>query len=154
MSSLIRWQPLRDIVSLRDAMDTLFEDSFVSPRNWPTAPNWGARWNFPSLDLYETTTDVVIKATLPGLKPEDVEITLTGDTLTIRGETKAETENNDKNYLRRETRYGSFSRSITLPEGLKGDKAEATFENGVLTLTIPKSEEVKPRTIQVKTNKD
>src|ERR671932_995384 len=146
MSNLIRWEPFRDMVSLRDAMDRLFEDSFVTPRALGRTG-----WNDLSLDVYETDNDVVVKAALPGIKPEDVEITLTGDQLTIRGETREETENKDKNYLRRESRYGSFARSITLPSGLQGDKAEANFEHGVLTLTIPKSEEVKPKQIKVKT---
>ncbi len=148
MSSLIRWQPFGDLVSLRDAMDRLFEDSFVTPRNWPTL----AGWNEPSLDVYETANDVVVKAALPGFKPEDVDITLTGDVLTISGETHEETEQKDKNYLRRERRSGSFTRSITLPEGLQADKAEAKFENGILTLTLPKSEQVKPKKIQVQVN--
>jgi HSP20 family protein len=148
MSKLIRWQPMNDLVSLREAMDRLFEDSFVTFRNWPT-PLAPAE---PSLDLYETGNEVVVKAALPGLKPEDVDITLRGDVLTIAGETNEETEQKDKNYIRRERRYGSFSRTVTLPEGLTADKAEAKFENGVLTLAIPKSEEVKPKKIQVKTN--
>lgn len=145
MSNIVRWQPLGDLVSLRDAMDHLFEDAFITPRNWPMlgAAELG-------LDVYETGNEVVVKATLPGIKPEEVDITLTGGVLSISGETKEETEHKDKNYLRRERRYGSFSRSITLPDGLQGDKAEAKFENGVLTLTIPKSEEVKPKKIQVK----
>ena len=148
MSKMIRWQPMNDLVSLRDAMDRLFEDSFVTPRTWMTP----FATTEPNLDVYETGNDVVAKATLPGIKPEDVEITLTGDMLTITGETKEETEQKDKNYLRRERRYGSFSRTVSLPEGLEGDKAEAKFDNGVLTLTIPKSEQIKPKKIQVKTN--
>jgi HSP20 family protein len=148
MSKMIRWQPMNDLVSLRDAMDRLFEDSFVTPRTW-LAPQGMSE---PSLDVYETANEVVVKAALPGIKPEDVDITLTGEMLTITGETKEETEQKDKNYIRRERRYGSFSRSVALPEGLEGDKAEAKFENGVLTLSIPKSEQVKPKKIQVKTN--
>lgn len=148
MANLIRWQPMSDLVSLRDAMDRLFEDSFVTSRSWIG----GQGMTDPSLDAYETANDVVVKAALPGIKPEDVDITLTGGLLTISGETKEETEQNDKNYIRRERRYGSFSRSVSLPEGLNGDKADAKFENGVLTLSIPKSEQIKPKKIQVKTN--
>ena len=145
MSNIVRWQPLGDLVSLREAMDHLFEDAFITPRNWPL----GATMDL-NLDVYETGNEVIVKAALPGMKPEDVDITLTGEVLTVSGETKEENEHQDKNYLRRERRYGSFTRSVTLPEGLQGDKAEAKFENGVLTLTIPKSEEVKPKKIQVK----
>lgn len=148
MANIIRWQPMSDLVSLRDAMDRLFEDSFVTPRSW----NTGQGMTEPSLDVYETANDVVVKAALPGIKPEDVDITLTGGLLTISGETKEETEQKDKNYIRRERRYGSFSRSVSLPEGLNGDKADAKFENGVLTLTVPKSDQIKPKKIQVKTN--
>lgn len=148
MANLIRWQPMSDLVSLRDAMDRLFEDSFVTPRTWGATQSMME----PSLDVYETANDLVVKAALPGMKPEDVDITITGDLLTISGETKEETEQKDKNYIRRERRYGSFSRSVSLPGGLNGDKAEAKFENGVLTLTVPKSEQVKPKKIQVKTN--
>jgi HSP20 family protein len=93
---------------------------------------------------------VVVKASLPGVKPEDVDITISGDTLTIKGETKTEEEVKREDYLYQERRYGSFSRTIALPSSLQTDKAEATFENGVLTLTIPKIEEVKPKTIKVK----
>ncbi len=149
MSSMMRWQPPRDIVSLRDMMDRLFEDAFVTPR--------GMRMPFGendlAVDMYETKDAVVVKSGLPGVKPEDVDITITGDTLTIRGETKEEKEDkgdNEENYLRRERRYGSFVRSVTLPGDLQVDKAEASFDNGMLTLRIPKSEQSKPKTIKVK----
>jgi HSP20 family protein len=138
---------MRDFVSLRDAMDRLFEDSFVTPQRGWLAPLRAADL---AMDLYETNDEVVVKAALPGVKPEEVDITITGNTLTIRGESKQENEVKEENYIRRERRYGSFSRSVTLPGGLKSDKAEATFENGVLTLKVPKSEEIKPKSIKVK----
>ena len=101
------------------------------------------------VDMHQTLNEVVIKAELPGVKQEEVEINISGDVLTIKGETKYENvEQGD--YLCHECRYGSFNRSITLPGGLKSDKAEATFEDGILTLIIPKAEEVKPKTIKVK----
>ncbi len=146
MSNLIRWQPFDELVSLRDAMDRVFEDSFIRPR-------WG--WISPTgaaslaLDMYETKDEVVVKAALPGIKPEEVEVSITGNALTIKGESKEENEVKEKDYIRKERRYGSFARSVTLPSGLKTDKAEATFEDGVLTLKVPKSEEVKPKTINV-----
>ena len=147
MSSLIRWDPFGDRMSLRNAIDRLFEESFVRP-GW----GWIAPLNAPNLaiDIYETKDEVVVKAALPGIKPEQVEVTVTGDTLTIRGEVKEESEVKEEDYIRKERRYGSFSRCVTLPDGLNADKAEATFENGVLTLKIPKSEEAKPKTIKVK----
>lgn len=146
MSSLMRWDPGNDMISLRDMMDRLFEDSFVRTRSGSMLAHTGDL----AVDLVETKDDVVVKATLPGVKPEDVELTITGETLSIRGETKEEKETKDENYIRRERRYGSFSRSIQLPAGLQTDKAEASFENGVLTLKLPKSEQVKPKSIKVK----
>lgn len=150
MKSLTRWEPFSELVSLRDAMDRLFEDSFVQPR-------WG--WIAPlgsadlAIDMFEKDNEVVVKAALPGIKPEEVDVKITGDTLTIRGESKEESEVKEENYIRKERRYGAFSRSVTLPSGLQTDKADATFENGVLTLTIPKGEQVKPKSIKIKAKK-
>ena len=150
MGSLMRWEPMRDFVSLGDAMDRLFEDSFIArPRGW-LAPLRAADL---AMDVYETKNQVVVKTALPGIKPEDVEITITGNTLTIRGESKQENEVKDADYIRRERHYGSFARTVTLPGGLKSDKAEATFKDGMLTLEIPKTEESKTRTITVKSKK-
>jgi len=147
MSSLIRWEPFSDLISLRDAMDRLFEDSFVRPGS-RLVPTQGL--GSLAVDMIETEDDVVLKASIPGVKPEDIDISVTGDTLTIKGETKLEEETREKNFIRQERRYGSFSRSVGLPAGLDPDKAEAVFENGVLTLHIPKKEEVKPKSIRVK----
>jgi HSP20 family protein len=143
----MRWDPFRDALSLRGAMDRLFEDSFVTPRFGWLAPTSAAGL---ALDVYETKDEVVVKAALPGVKPDETQVTITGDTLTIRGESKEEKEIKEENYIRKERNFGSFARCVTLPAGLKADKAEATFENGVLTLKIPKSEEVKPKSIKVK----
>lgn len=148
MTSLIRWDPFREAMSLRNAIDRLFEESFVSPRFGWLAPLGAAD---VAIDMYETKDQVVVKAALPGIKPEQTEVTITGNTLTIRGEAKEEKEIKEENYICRERRIGAFSRSIALPDGLKTDKAEATFENGVLTLTIPKAEEKKAKTIKIKT---
>ena len=94
--------------------------------------------------------EVVVKVTLPGVKPDEVDITITGDALIIKGEHKEEREVKDESYIRRERRSGSFTRTVLIPVSVQSDKAEATFENGVLTLTLPKAEEVKPRQIKVK----
>lgn len=143
--SITRWDPFRDIVSLREAMNRLFEESFVRPWGWPF--EGGA----PAVDMYETKDSVVVKASVPVVKPEDIDIGITGDTLTISGEVKQEEKVERENYLRQEMRYGSFSRSVALPATVQADKAEAVFEHGVLTLTLPKAEEAKPKTIKVKT---
>jgi len=147
---LVRWDPFREMTSLRDAMDRLFEDSFVRPsRFWPDQLGRG---ELP-VDMYQTANDVVVKASLPGIKPEEVDITISGDTLTIKGEQKEEQEIKQEDYLCRERYYGAFHRSLLLPVQVKSDKAEAVFENGILTLTLPKAEEVKPKQIKVRTSK-
>jgi HSP20 family protein len=142
-----RWHPFTDLMSLRQAMDRLFEDSFVRPSRALEALGEVAA---PALDIYQKPDEVVVKAALPGVKPEDVNIDITGDTLTIKGESKAEQEVKREDCLYQERRYGAFARSVVLPIGLKSDKAEATMEDGILTLTIPKVEEVKPKAIKVK----
>ena len=147
MAHLVRWEPFRDLISLREAMDRLFEESFIRPRaGWLAPLGAGAL----AVDMYETDQDVVIKSSVPGVKAEDIDITITGDTLTIKGETKAEEKVEKANYVRQERRYGAFSRSVTLPTSIVAEKAKAEFENGVLTLTLPKAEEVKPKAIKVK----
>lgn len=144
--SITRWEPFRDLVSLRQAMDRLFEESWVRPR---------AGWLLPTeetlaIDMYETPDNVVVKTAVPGVKPEDIDIAITGNTLTIVGETEAEEKVEEENYIRRERRHGRFSRSVALPSSVQGEKAEATFEHGLLTLTTPKAEEAKPKAIKVK----
>jgi HSP20 family protein len=149
MSSLIKWEPFSDLVTLRDAMDRLFEDSFVRMR--PLAAVLGGE--ALALDVYETADSVVVKTSVPGVKPEDLDITITGGTLTIKGETEVEDKVEKGNYIRQERRHGSFERSLQLPDGLVTDKAEATFRDGVLTLKVPKSEAAKPKTIKVEAKK-
>lgn len=145
--NLIRWEPFHELVSLRQGMDRLLEDALARPfRLAPVLANGLA----PALDVYETINEVVVKATLPGVKPEQLDINITDNTVTIKGETKTEQENEQGNYLRREVHYGAFARSLTLPAGLETDKAEAILESGLLTLTIPKAEEAKPKVVEVK----
>lgn len=147
MSSLVRWEPFSDLISLRDAMDRLFEESFVRPTGRLMAPmGMGSL----AIDMVETKDDVVVVTSIPGVKPEDIDISVTGDTLTIKGETKMEEKIEKENLIRQERRYGAFSRSVGLPTGINTDEAEATFEDGVLTLRFPKREEVKRNTIKVK----
>lgn len=147
MANITRFDPVGEMVSLRSAMDRLFEDSFVSPMGWRTIS--GGESVTPAIDVHETADDLVVTAVLPGVKPEDVEITMTGQTLTLRGELKADDEVERDQYLYRERRYGSFSRSLQLPVRVEGDQAEATFTDGILRLRIPKAEEVKPRQIRI-----
>jgi HSP20 family protein len=147
MANLTRYDPFSEMVTLRQAMDRLFEDSFVSPL---TLRPFNGDAPGPALDVHETGEEIVVTAALPGLKAEDVDITITGQTLAIRGEFKADENVKRDQYLYRERRYGTFQRQLQLPVRVQGDAATATFEDGVLTLSIPKSEDVKPRQIQVK----
>lgn len=148
MANITRYDPLGEMVSLRSAMDRLFEDSFVSPLSWRTIA--GSEGGItPAVDVHETADEIVISAALPGVRADDVEITMTGQTLVLRGELKADETVQRDQYLYRERRYGSFGRSLQLPVRVEGDKAEATFEDGILTLRIPKAEEVKPRQIRI-----
>jgi len=146
MANLVRWEPFNELVSLRDAMDRLFEEGLVRPRTW-LAPITESLM----MDIYETKDDIVVKAAVPGVKAEDIDISVTGNLLTIKGEFKEEEGVEKANYIRRERRYGSFSRSLTLPSSVDVDKAEAEFTDGILKLTLPKVEEAKPKTISVKT---
>lgn len=145
MSNIVRWEPFNELMSLRDAMDRLFEESMIRPRGW-LAPLTEAL----TVDIYENQEEVVVKASVPGVKPEDLDISVVGETLTIKGEFKEEEDVQKENFIRRERRYGTFSRSLSLPSSVDVDKAEAEFENGVLKLTLPKAEEAKPKAIQVK----
>ena len=145
MSNLTRWEPVREMMTLREAMDRLFDDAFTRPLNLRDGG-----WSSPAIDMYQTDDEVVVKAALPGFKADEVQINVTGDVLTLRGEMKHEEEQKDKAWHIREHRWSSFERSITLPTDVKADKANADFENGILTVTLPKAEEVKPKTISVK----
>jgi HSP20 family protein len=151
MASIVRWEPFRGPMTLRQARDMLDRLFDEDAGRWPTwLPNW-MEGNL-ALDVYETDEAVMIKTAIPGVKPEEIDISVSGDTLTISAETKEDEEVKRENYIRRERRYGTCCRSVTLPGGLEADKTEAKYENGVLTLTIPKAEEVKPKTITVKTS--
>ena len=143
---IVRWEPFSEMMSLRDAVNRLFEDSFIRPGSM-LMPFDG---NNLAVDMIETKDDVVVKASVPGIKPEDIDISLSGDTLTIKGETKSEEKVEKANYIRQERRFGAFQRTLSLPTTVEADKAKAEFEHGVLTLTLPKAEAVKPKTIKVK----
>ena len=146
MAELVRWSPARDTVSLREAMDRLFEESFLRPDLFGGGETPASAL---PLDMYETENDVVVKASVPGVKPEDIEVTVTGDLLTIKGEFKSEEKTEKRNFIRQERRYGSFCRQLGLPTSVDSGKAEASFESGILTLTLPKVEAVKPKTVRV-----
>ncbi len=145
MTKEVRWDPRRDLLAVRDAVrdviDTIFEEGIPLPRGPVPVP----------IDMYETKTDVVIKATLVGVKPEDLDVSITGDVLTIKGKSEFEEEVEEENFIRRERRFGAFSRQVTIPIPVIAEKAEAKLKDGVLTITIPKAEDVRPQVINVKT---
>jgi len=148
MANLVRLEPAREMLSLREAMDRLFEESFLRPGSFGVSDSASAML---PLDMYETENDVVVKVAIPGVKPEDIEVTVTGDLLSIKGEFQSESEEKDekRNYHRQERRYGGFSRQVTLPSGVNADACAADFENGVLTLRLPKVEEAKVKKVQI-----
>jgi len=142
MPAIIRWSPAREIVRLSDAMDRMFEDAWTRPMSARAE----REVRLP-LDVYTTPSEVVLTANVPGLKPDEVEITLEGDTLSIHGEFKAPMENVD--YIFQERAYGKFSRTLTINVPVDVNKVEATFDSGVLTITLPKAEAARPKTIKV-----
>jgi HSP20 family protein len=151
--SLIRWKPTRDLASfpsdmfsLQREMNRVF-DSFFSGVDQPSLIN--GTW-VPAVDVAEGNDAYTVKVELPGVNKDDVKITLESNILTIRGEKKAESEVNEKNFHRTERSYGSFQRSFTLPTSVKNDKIDAVYKDGILTVSLPKAEEAKPKQIEVK----
>ncbi|MEI7643554.1 MAG: Hsp20/alpha crystallin family protein [Chloroflexales bacterium] len=145
MTTIARWDPFQDAVSLREAVNRLFEESLV-----PILPTVQSGQGFvPALDMSETPDAYVLDVAVPGMKAEDMTLTFENGVLTIAGEVKQENEQKERNYHRVERRYGRFSRSVAFPALVKGDAIAAKLENGILHLSIPKSEEVKPRQITI-----
>ncbi|MDI7276515.1 MAG: Hsp20/alpha crystallin family protein [Anaerolineae bacterium] len=143
--SITRWEPFSELMSLRDAMDRLFEESFVRPGRLLGLPAAGT----VPVDMYQQDNNLIVKAAIPGVRPEDIDVSVVGSTLTIKGETKEEKEVKEENVIRRERRFGAFSRSVTLPSPVDPNKASASYEHGILTLTLPVAEEARPKEIKV-----
>jgi|SRR5689334_20095412 HSP20 family protein len=144
--AIVRWEPLRDLASIQNEMNRLFGTVFDSPT--PGNGNTMRRW-MPAMDLVETDEHFVLRADLPGLAEGDVNIEVEDRVLTISGERKAEHETTKEGYHRVERAFGSFSRSLTLPEGVDPDAVTANFDRGVLEIRIPKPEQRKPRKISI-----
>jgi HSP20 family protein len=146
--AITRWRPFRDMVSIQDEMNKLFDDFFGRPlvRTEWTEGVWS-----PSVDVSEDKDNVIIKAEMPGVSKDDVRISVQDNVLTLKGEKKQEKEEKDKNYHRTERSYGSFCRSFQLPTTVKTDKIKASYKGGVLSVTLPKTEEVKPKEIPIGT---
>ena len=139
---LTRWDPFRDLVSMRQAMDRLIENSLTDEHDMTS------EWGLP-LDVVENDNDYIVKASLPGVKPENLDITFNKGMLTIKGEIKDESESNKGQYHLRERRFGTFSRTISLPTSVKPENIHADFQDGILTLKLPKAEEVQPKRIPI-----
>ena len=144
--TMMRWEPLWGMITPRQAMDRLLGEGLVRPAiPWPESGLVDV-----AIDMYQTDKDVVVKASLPGVDAEDMQISVSGDVLTIKGEHCDEEVVNEVNYFHRERRCGTFSRSLRLPVSVDSDKAEAVFDKGILTLTLPKEEAAKPKQIKAK----
>jgi len=149
--AIVRWEPFRDLVSAQRDFDRLFREAFasqlgdteLSTRSWA-----------PPVDIYETEEAIILKAELPGVDPKDVEVRVEDNTLYLKGERKFEKEVKEQNYHRVERSYGSFARSFSLPNSISTDKVKAEFKDGLLTLTMPKREEAKPKTIKIDVTKN
>lgn len=147
--AIIRWSPYRSLINMNHEMENLFEDFFSTTRRQGDAeqalPSWA-----PDVDLIEGKEEYTLRAELPGVSKEDVKVILTEDVLTVSGEKKSNQELKGENFHRSERVYGAFSRSFRLPNPINGEKIQAQYRDGVLTLTIPKAESVKPREIEIK----
>jgi HSP20 family protein len=144
-SMLSRWDPFQEMLNLRRTVDRLF-DNAGADHEWPQM-QWGL-----AVDVVENKDDFIVKASVPGINPDDLDVSYVDDTLTVKGEIKSDNEIKENQYHLRERRYGTFTRSITLPVKVKGDAIEASYQNGVLSLRLPKAEEVKPKRISIKVN--
>jgi len=144
MASLMKWEPLESLSTLRREMDRLFENFFEggSQRFWEQSRD-------PAVEVSDTKETVVVKAHVPGMSKDNIQVNITDDTLTLKGEMKEEEKKEDKNYYRQEFRYGAFTRTIHLPSAVQADKATAQLKDGVLEISMPKSEEAKVKQIPV-----
>ena len=148
--AIVRWEPFRELAATQERFNRLFHDL---TRGWGEEDGGTRAWA-PAVDIFETDQNLVVKAELPGVDPKDVEIRVENNTLYLKGERKFEKETKEENYHRIERSYGAFTRAIALPNSVDADKAAADYKNGVLTLTLPKREEAKPKTIKIAVNKN
>jgi HSP20 family protein len=147
MPDIVEWKPFREVSRLHREMDRLWDDFFGPARKAfrPLEAEWA-----PAVDVSETADKVVIKAEVPGMEAKDIDISLSGDVLTVKGEKKSEREEKKESYHLVERSYGSFTRSLRLPAAVEADKIQANYKRGVLTITCPKKEEAKAKAIEIK----
>jgi HSP20 family protein len=142
-----RFSPLRDFMSMRDSMDRLFEDRWVSPGSWMTWSPMGT--TYLPLDIFETADEIVVRAVVPGVEPEDIDIQLQGGVLTLRARSSETAIPDGASWLVQEISPGEYIRQVTLPRAVDADNAQSTFDNGILNLTLPKTADAKPKQIKI-----
>ena len=147
MRTIARWEPFRGVTTLQEQINRMFNDGFNRTGEQSSLSTWA-----PAVDIYETEQELVVKADLPDIDPKDLDIRVENNLLTIRGERKFEKKVSEEDYLRVERSFGSFARSFTLANTVDTDAIKAEYQNGVLTLSIPKREEAKPKQIKVNVN--
>jgi len=151
--AIVRWQPFRDLRAIEREFDRCFREAFSSVLGEREGELSTRPWA-PAVDIYETDTSIVLKAELPGVEPKDVVVRVEDNTLYLKGERKFAKETKEENYHRVERSYGSFARSFALPNSIDADKVAAEYKDGLLTLTLPKREEAKPKTIKINVSKN
>jgi HSP20 family protein len=147
--SIVRWDPFRDLTTLQDRMNRIFEESFRGVPRGGNEEDWSVSSWAPLVDIYEQDGDLVLKAELPGIDHKDVDVNVENNVLTLRGERKWDGEVKRESYHRVERAYGTFTRSFTLPNMIDTEKIKAEFKDGMLRLVLPKREEAKPKQIAI-----
>lgn len=145
--AMVRWDPFQDLIALQDRMNQLFDQTWARSRREREGVV-AAAWS-PAVDVYETPEGIVLKAELPGLNKEDIDIQIKDNTVTLKGERHVEKDVKQENYLRVERAHGAFHRTFTLPTAIQTEKVRAVFKDGVLELNIPKAEDAKPKQIKI-----
>ncbi|MBW1925609.1 MAG: Hsp20/alpha crystallin family protein [Deltaproteobacteria bacterium] len=145
MFEVTPWRPFRELSNLRREMEDLWENIAGEREFLPMRGEW-----VPALDVSETKDSLIVKAEIPGMEPKDIDISISGDLLTIKGEKKQKTEEKKESFHRIETRYGAFSRTIRVPVAVNSDKIDASYDKGVLKIVLPKKEEIKAKQIEIK----
>ena len=148
-TNIVRWNPFREMASMQSAMDRMFDDAWRG--NWPSSTSFSG-FDSPALDIHETDTAYEVGVPLPGVNPEDINVRMQNGTLTISGELPQPKVQDNRKVVVQERYYGKFSRSVSLPQSVDTNKVEATYDNGVLNLTLPKLPEAQPKQITVKVN--
>jgi HSP20 family protein len=151
--AIVRWEPFRDLVSIQDRMNRLFDESFRGINRGASEEDWSLGAWAPAVDIYEKDGNIVLKAELPGVDPKDVDVRVENNVLTLRGERKFDEEVQKDSYHRVERSYGLFTRSFTLPNVVDTEKIKAEYKDGVLRMTLPKKDEAKPKQISISVTK-